>query len=654
MLLPVVQEGVPNMTDFHFIRPLWFLALFALFLAMYLLKKMRVSQSGWQGLLPKHLANVLITNSQANKPFSLTIPFILGVLAITAMAGPSWQKLPQPVYQLARGSVLIMDMSYSMYSTDLSPNRLTRSRYKAVDLLDNINEGEMGLIAYAGDAFIISPLTEDINNIKLLLPSLSPDLMPELGSDPMRALILADEMLKNAGHQDGDIYWFTDGIENSEVQDITEWSREHNYRLNILGVGTKNGAPIKLSNGEFMKDNSGAIVIPKLRGNSLKGVAQRGNGQYVRLQNNNSDIQKLLKNNQLLSGSGEEQQKESSNTGDQWQEAGPYLVLIILPFVLMYFRRGRLLAVLPLVLFLTPSDQVYADVWSDLWKTRDQQAQNKFDQEKYAEAAQQFKDPLWQGSAHYKAGNFEDALKSFQQSDSAEALYNQGNALAKLNKLDEAIESYEKALDKNPDLESAKANKALLEQLKDRQQQQSDQNQKGDDQQDGDQQESEQENDNSQESDENQDNQQQGDQQNDSENDQQNDQQSSQENNEQDNEQDGEQQNSDSKNEENSDSESEQQPQPNESENENQDEATEQESQAVNEQENTTDENQTEEQKAQAARAAEKLAQEAEQKHQQILNKVTDDPYQLLRNKMQLEYKKRRQNRSTLGETKKW
>ncbi len=641
------------MTDFHFIRPLWFLALFALFLAMYLLKKMRVSQSGWQGLLPKHLANVLITNSQANKPFSLTIPFILGVLAITAMAGPSWQKLPQPVYQLARGSVLIMDMSYSMYSTDLSPNRLTRSRYKAVDLLDNINEGEMGLIAYAGDAFIISPLTEDINNIKLLLPSLSPDLMPELGSDPMRALILADEMLKNAGHQDGDIYWFTDGIENSEVQDITEWSREHNYRLNILGVGTKNGAPIKLSNGEFMKDNSGAIVIPKLRGNSLKGVAQRGNGQYVRLQNNNSDIQKLLKNNQLLSGSGEEQQKESSNTGDQWQEAGPYLVLIILPFVLMYFRRGRLLAILPLVLFLTPSDQVYADVWSDLWKTRDQQAQNKFDQEKYAEAAQQFKDPLWQGSAHYKAGNFEDALKSFQQSDSAEALYNQGNALAKLNKLDEAIESYEKALDKNPDLESAKANKALLEQLKD-QQQQSDQNQKGDDQQDGDKQESEQENDNSQESDENQDNQQQGDQQNDSENDQQNDQQSSQENSEQDNEQDGEQQNSDSKNEENSDSESEQQPQPNESENENQDENTEQESQAVNEQENTTDENQTEEQKAQAARAAEKLAQEAEQKHQQILNKVTDDPYQLLRNKMQLEYKKRRQNRSTLGETKKW
>jgi Ca-activated chloride channel homolog len=529
-----------------------------------------------------------------------------------------------------------------MYSTDLSPNRLTRARYKAVDLLDNINEGEIGLIAYAGDAFIISPLTEDINNIKLLLPSLSPDLMPELGSDPMRALLLADEMLKNAGHVEGDIYWFTDGIENSEIQDITEWSREHNYRLNILGVGTKNGSPIKLSNGEFMKDNSGAIVVPKLRANALKGVAQRGKGQYTSLQNNNSDIQILLKSNQLKNTK-EEQQKESSNTGDQWQEAGPYLVLIILPFVLIYFRRGRLIAFLPFILFLTPAEQSYANVWDNLWKTKNQQAQEKFDQAQYEEAAQQFKNPLWQGSAHYKAGNFEEALKSFQQSDSAEALYNQGNALAKLNKLDEAIKSYENALKKNPELESAKANKALLEQLKKQQeqQQQSDQNQQDDNQQQGDEQQSDQESQNSQESDQNQD--------------QQNDQsEQSQDGQSQDNQQ-SDQQNSESNNNENSENNAEQEAEQNQSESdENQNENDEEQSQQSQEQEAQANDEQTEEQKAQALQAADKLAQEAEQKHQQILNKVTDDPYQLLRNKMQLEYKKRRQNRSSLGENKKW
>ncbi|XPF95881.1 vWA domain-containing protein [Colwellia sp. RE-S-Sl-9] len=636
------------MADFHFIRPYWFLALIALFIALYLLKKMRISQSGWQGLLPKHLANVLIKNAQESKPLSLIIPFIIGLLAIISMAGPSWQKLPQPVYQLARGSVLIMDMSYSMYSTDLSPNRLTRARYKAIDLLDNINEGEMGLIAYAGDAFIISPLTEDINNIKLLLPSLSPELMPELGSDPMRALTLADEMLKNAGHIDGDIYWFTDGIENSEIQDITEWSRNHTYRLNILGVGTKNGAPIKLSNGEFMKDNNGAIVVPKLKGNSLKGLAERGNGQYVKLQTNSDDIKKLLKNANSLSDNKETEKKESSNTGDQWEEAGPYIILIILPFVLMYFRRGRLLALFPLAILLTPTDQVYADVWDDLWKTKNQQAQAKFDQKQYKEAAEQFNDPLWQGSAQYKAGNFEEALKSFQQSDTAQALYNQGNALAKLNKLDEAIQHYEKALEKDPNLESAKANKALIEKLKE-QQQQSDQNQKGDNQEekDGDQEQSEQESQNSennQDNNENSENQQQGDQQN------------SQQQNDQQN---GEQDDSQSQNEESDETDSEQteeqnQSEQNESEQESEESKNNEQSQSVAEQEGENDSEQTEEQKAQAIRTAEKLAQESEQKHQQILNKVTDDPYQLLRNKMQLEYKKRRQNRSNLGATKKW
>lgn len=635
------------MADFHFIRPVWFLALFALVLALYLLKKMRVSQSGWQSLLPKHLANVLITNSQASKPLSLVFPFVIGLLAIVAMAGPSWQKLPQPVYQLARGSVLIMDMSYSMYSTDLSPNRLTRARYKAIDLLDNINEGEMGLIAYAGDAFVISPLTEDINNIKLLLPSLSPDLMPELGSDPMRALTLANEMLKNAGHITGDIYWFTDGIENSEIQDITQWSREHTYRLNILGVGTKNGAPIKLSNGEFMKDNNGAIIVPKLIEHALKGSAKRGNGQYVKLQNNNDDIQQLLQNAENALNNENSQEKESSNTGDQWEEAGPYLILILLPFVLLYFRKGRLLAFLPLCLLLTPPEYASASVWDSLWKTNNQQAQNKFDQKQYKEAAEQFKDPLWQGSAHYKAGNYEKAVESFSKSNTAEALYNQGNALAKLDKLDEAIESYNKALKKDPDLENAKTNKQLIEQLKKQQEQQkSDDKQKGDNQeeQDGDQDKSDQESENSEEDQNSQDG---------SEDQQQGDSEKSEPNNEQS----GEQENSQSQNDENSseeqsEQENEQEAESSESDEDN--EASENDKEQQAKQENEAGDEQSEEQKAQAMRVAEKLAQEAEQKHQQILNKVTDDPYQLLRNKMQLEYKKRRQNRSSLGATKKW
>lgn len=637
------------MTDFHFIRPWWLLAIIALVLALNLLKKYRLSQSGWQQLLPEHLANVLVDKQQNQKKLSLTMPFIIGLLTIIAIAGPTWKKLPQPVYQTARGSVLIMDMSYSMYATDISPNRLTRSRYKAIDLLERLIEGETGLIAYAGDAFTISPLTDDINNIKLLLPSLSPELMPELGSNPLAALTLAHDMLINAGHSKGDIYWFTDGIDNYDIQDITDWSRSNNHRLNILGIGTKAGAPIKLNNGELMKDSGGSIIVPKLSISALKGSAKRGRGNYATLANNNNDIEELLRQPFDIE---EQEQKESSNTGDQWQEVGPYLLLLVLPLLLPYFRRGRLLAILPVFLLITPVDKSYAQsaalpatmpatknvspvvtddqipsadlttsFWDDLWETKDQQGQKQFNSEAFQQAANSFEDSSWQGSSYYRSGDYEQALKAFQQKDTAEALYNQGNALAQLKRVDEAIEAYDQALKKKPQHEDAKANKAYLEELKKQQEQQKDQQQ--------------------QDQDKNND-----------------------ENKEQ---QDQEGQNQDQEQEESDDpsqeSDSEQKGDKKEGSDKEQSEAdkTQEEEEKKAEQEKKSKESEAKEQSDEKSeqtpaqlRAAEKLAEETEQKHQQLLNKVTDDPYMLLRNKMQLEYQKRRNNRSSAKGTKQW
>jgi Ca-activated chloride channel family protein len=623
------------MSEFHFIRPWWLLAIVVLIIMLFLLKKYRLSQSGWHQFLPKHLAAVLVDGKSQTKALSLTLPFIIGLLSILALAGPSWQKLPQPVYQVARGSVLIMDMSYSMYSTDVTPNRLTRARYKAIDLLENINEGELGLIAYAGDAFIISPLTDDINNIKLLLPSLTPELMPELGSNPLAALTLAHEMLLNAGHNEGDIYWFTDGIDNIDTQDITQWSRKHPYRLNVLGIGTTAGAPIKLVNGELMKDRNGAIIIPKLTDRALKGVADRGRGNYVTLAHNNSDIEQLIQQPSLEES---ERSAQTDNTGDQWQEFGPYLLLLVLPLMLGYFRRGTLLAVLPpgilLGLLFSPSQPVHADIWQDLWKTKDQQGKQHFEQQQFEQAAQQFEDPLWQGTSHYKAGNYEQALAAFQQHDSAQALFNQGNALAKLQKFDEAIASYQQALSKDPNLTDAKSNKELLEQLKQQQEQQNQDNQ-DDKEQTDDSEESQQDQQQGQENSEPQDGQ---------ENQQQNDQ-SGQPSEDQ------EQKNSeadDTKNDQ-------QQEQNNQGNDEQQEQETkEQEAQQGAENKDAVEEESEQQMSAEAKLAAEQQAKETEQKHQQLLNKVTDDPYMLLRNKMQLEYQKRRQDRSNVGVQKKW
>ena len=627
------------MTDFHFIRPWWLLAFFALFLVIFLLKRMRVAHSGWQQFLPGHLAKVLIDGSSTSKPLSLTVPFVIGLLSIIALAGPTWEKLPQPVYQIQRGSVLIMDMSYSMYSTDITPNRLTRAKYKATDLLDNLNEGEIGLIAYAGDAFTISPLTDDINNIKVLLPAISPEIMPVLGSNPLAALTLANEMLKNAGHLEGDIYWFTDGIDNEDIQDINDWSRESPHRLNILGVGSASGAPITLPSGELMKDNSGAIVVPKTNEKRLYGLASRGRGSYRTITNDNSDINTLIEQAKKASGENKNAEEDESRNklGDQWQEMGPYLLVLLLPFLLGYFRRGTVLLLLPFCFLLSPQQSAYALEWQDLWQTKDQQAQQKYNQQNYSEAAAKFKDPLWQASAQYKAGDYQKAVESFSKFDSADALYNKGNALAKLQQLDEAIAAYEQALEKAPNHLDAQKNKSVVEQLKQQQEQQEQQEQQNKENQEQKDQDKQEQKDQQQDQQNQQESEQESDQQENSENQQ--GQQSEQEKKDQ--QSDAEQQSEQEKQEEQQKAE--------------QESAEQQKAEQQAKQETGESKDEPQDAQSQQARLAqEKLKQETEQKHQQLLNMVTDDPYLLLRNKMQIEYQKRRQDGSQSGVQKKW
>jgi len=668
-------------SNFHFVRPYWLLAIFALLFVLWLLKKHRFYQSPWQQFLPSHLSQVLVEGTSSTNTNKKTIseqtfllkPFIMGLLTIISLAGPAWEKLPQPVYQTERGSVLIMDMSYSMYSTDVKPNRLTRARFKAIDLLKKINEGDIGLIAYAGDAFVISPLTQDIKNIELLLPSLTPEIMPELGANPIAALALAHEMLLNAGHLNGDIYWFTDDVDNEEITDIYDWSNKFGHQLNILGVGSESGAPITLPSGELLKDNSGAIVVPRLPRQKLQSLASRGHGNYQTISNDDNDIDNLILKDKISERNKNEKQ-QSQQAGDQWQEQGAWLLLLVLPLMLSYFRRGSTLLMLPLscvpLLFLlsfslvsptsfaaasTEQENQQADLpaaspltttskastskklWQNLWQTNDQQAQKQFNQEKYQDAAEQFENSQWQGSSHYKAGNYQEALDAFKKGEhanSANSLYNQGNALAQMQQFDQAIDSYEKSLNKNPELQDAKDNIEKIKQLQKEQEQK---------QQQSEQSESENSQDQENKEDQQQDSQ---DKQSQEQQDKQNQQQSD----------DSGQQQEDSESDDSQKNNSEQKDKSEDSSNEQKNKEAEQKQQEQQQKSAEQAEKQDEqgEEKTAAQIADEQQAKETEQKHQQLLNKVTDDPYLLLRNKMQLEYQKRKQEGSSRGVKKKW
>ena len=161
--------------DFHFQRPLWLLAIPLGWIAVYLLTRVANQASQWQRHISSALLPYLLDRGQT---LSTNRPWPALILALTiaglAMAGPSWEKLPQPVHKSERGLVILLDMSPSMMAQDLKPSRLVRARLALIDLLSERREGTTALIAFAGEAHVVTPLTDDTDTIISLLPALSP------------------------------------------------------------------------------------------------------------------------------------------------------------------------------------------------------------------------------------------------------------------------------------------------------------------------------------------------------------------------------------------------------------------------------------------------------------------------------------------------
>jgi Ca-activated chloride channel family protein len=166
----------------------------------------------------------------------------------------------------------------------------------------------------------------------------------------------------------------------------------------------------------------------------------------------------------LLSGPvGTGASTDESLATDQWQEEGPWLLLLLLPMAALAFRRGLALC---LLVFLVPLPQpAQAATWDDLWQTRDQQAQKQLEAGNAMEAGELFEDPAWQAVAKYRAADYGPSAAGFASQDDVDSLYNLGNALARLGQFETAIDAYNDVLELDPDMEDAIYNRDLLQDL---------------------------------------------------------------------------------------------------------------------------------------------------------------------------------------------
>ncbi|CAM2975596.1 VWA domain-containing protein [Vibrio mytili] len=456
------------MAEFIFLHPYWLIGLIAIPVVLKFNQKLTASQSS---LIAPHLAKVLGHSSQSKH--YLSIWGFSWAIACIALAGPSWQSNTRPSFELSQNRILVLDMSRSMYATDIKPNRLAQTRYKALDLLPHWKEGSTGLVAYAGDAYSLSPLTKDSNTLAGIIENLSPDLMPFQGANLPAAIDLALSQFTQAGVNQGDIIVLADDLDDSELSASLASLQGTNVRVSVLAVGTADGAPIALPDGVLLKNRQGTTVVAKTHLKNLQTLTKQSGGIFVPIQYNNRDIENIAaftnKAGQNLAAKQNDNMKADTRiNGGFW-----LLPLVLLPAALL-FRRGLIwmFAMTLLPMTWTP------DAQASPFLNPDQQGAQLFMQGEYEQAQKQFTDPNWKGAASYEAGDYEAAIAAFSGNSSIDGRYNLANALAQNGQLQEAADLYNTLLQEKPDFEAARKNLSVVEEkLKQQQKQQQQQQQ---------------------------------------------------------------------------------------------------------------------------------------------------------------------------------
>ena len=479
----LTQQLALMSTQFHWLRPWWLLAVLPILLLGIALWKQKRHAHQWQNIIAPELLPFLLDIKTISHKKSLLWALILAWLIGTiALAGPSWVKRPTAVEKNQNSLVILLDLSLSMFSEDVKPSRIARARLKIADILRERKDGQTALVVYAGEAHTVTPMSDDSATILSLLPSLSPNIMPLQGSNTEAAIERGIQLLHDAGETHGNLLLITDGVVPEAFTKINQLLNDKKIQLSILGVGTNQPAPIASGNGGFLRDKQGAIITTQLNNNELNELASQVHGRYSDIANNNDDIDFLMPTEEKTDASKSTLAREF----DQWFDQGHWLVFLLLPIVLLSFKRGIILMLICIPLIgITPTpayalglDGLGLDELGlkSMWLTQDQQAEQALQKGDAKQAAEQFENPDWKASAQYRAGDYAAAAESFAKSDAATAHYNRGNALAKANKLEDAIKAYDEALKRDPQLEDAKKNRTLIEKLLKQQKQQEQQN----------------------------------------------------------------------------------------------------------------------------------------------------------------------------------
>ena len=416
------------MAEFHFLRPAWLWLLPVALALLWTVLRRRYNGGGWAAVVADHLLPHVVRQSHTGvwfRKLAGVAAVAATIVALLALAGPTWDRVPTPTMRSGETLVIALDLSRSMDASDLEPSRLARAKLKLLNILDQRPNGQTALIVFSAHAFTVTPLTDDVATVAALVGSLSTDIMPSQGSYAETGLAKAMSLFEQAGVKEGDVLLVTDSEVTPPLIEKARELRASGFRLSVLGVGTPSGGPISKGSGGFITDRAGKVVVTRLDAPGLARLAAEGGGRYSGVSADNADIDYLLGNDPVSSPADTSGRTLETSL---WKDRGPYLVLLLLPMALVAFRRGLIVAAAWVAIMPLSGE---AAGWRDLWQTRDQQGSAAMQAGEHAEASELFENSRWRAAAQYRAGDYQGSAASLEQALDPDGHYNRGNALAR-------------------------------------------------------------------------------------------------------------------------------------------------------------------------------------------------------------------------------
>lgn len=300
------------MSHFHFLRPWYLLLLMPLLIFSIQLWKQSQQNGAWEKICDAHLLPHLLQRKEgAPRHWALLYLLLATFFLCISLAGPCWNRVPIPVFKSLDPKVLVLDLSATMLSKDLSPDRLTRAKFKLQDLLQQKTNGQWGMVVFTEQPFVVSPLTDDAKTILSLLPELTPNIMPVDGYNLPSALNEAATLIDQAGYTHGQILVLTAATPDIKAENVVAGLAKKGIKTSIMPI-TNESQPNAL----------------------YQTFARKGEGQLVLF----TDARALQ--NWVAQGSSKQWMHKAKGAIPLWRDEGRWFLIPVLCCLIPFFRRG--------------------------------------------------------------------------------------------------------------------------------------------------------------------------------------------------------------------------------------------------------------------------------------------------------------------------